>query len=564
VPRPGIPPAPPSATLEKYITFFSAPCAVNASNRFNSPFRSGGNAVLGVASAVSGASSVTSSFYVTTCPHRRHDPGSWGNPPPLRSGFSSNSSRVAANVHLDYGMDRQIEPHAALEIRPSHGRGPEILTLGFATAVAMWAIGYVSRLPGISTPPALVFGLLVAALLAGGAAAARLSRRGWRSAAGVGVTAAALNLLVLMSVIGGKEGKTLVGSELLRVATVWIPSFLAISAALTAAGYTLGCALVRRIERDVNWTQAFAGVTLCATAMLLSVGGAVTGFQAGLAVPDWPNSFGYNMFLLPLSKMSGGVYFEHAHRLLGALVGLTTVTLAIIVTRYDARLGPRALAWLAVALVTVQGVLGGMRVTGRPTLSMEAADLAPSTLLAVVHGSTAQIFFALLAAIFAMSSRTWRTAPPAATHACAATDRVLGNVVVLALLLQLLLGALLRHYSWGLHLHLTLAAVVLVLIGFFSIRGWSLYDDVPMIGRLAVGLIWLTLAQLGLGVAALVAVMAEAQAGTTTSIHVLITTAHQTTGAIVLATALSLCIWMRRLTRPLRAPQRAAGVARVA
>ena len=66
--------------------------------------------------------------------------------------------------------------------------------------------------------------------------------------------------------------------------------------------------------------------------MLISSGGLVTGFRAGMAVPDWPNTFGHNMFLFPFTKMTGGVFYEHAHRLLGSLVGLTALVLAILLS----------------------------------------------------------------------------------------------------------------------------------------------------------------------------------------------------------------------------------------
>ena len=84
----------------------------------------------------------------------------------------------------------------------------------------------------------------------------------------------------------------------------------------------------------------------------------------GLAVVDWPNSFGYNMFLYPFSRMTGGIYYEHAHRLFGALVGLTTVVLAAMLQVRDARPWVRRLGWATVALVGIQGLLGGLRVTG--------------------------------------------------------------------------------------------------------------------------------------------------------------------------------------------------------
>src|SRR6185436_11582493 len=100
--------------------------------------------------------------------------------------------------------------------------------------------------------------------------------------------------------------------------------------------------------------------TLGATCTLILLGGLVTNTGAALAVPDWPNTFGYNMILFPWSKMVGGIFYEHSHRLMGALVGLLTLALAAALWREGGRL--RRLGLLAVAAVLAQGLLGGLRV----------------------------------------------------------------------------------------------------------------------------------------------------------------------------------------------------------
>ena len=69
------------------------------------------------------------------------------------------------------------------------------------------------------------------------------------------------------------------------------------------------------------WPHRLAVLTTAATFLLILAGGVVTNTGTGMAVPDWPTTFGYNMFLYPLSRMTGGVYYEHAHRLFGSLVG---------------------------------------------------------------------------------------------------------------------------------------------------------------------------------------------------------------------------------------------------
>src|SRR6185436_4670006 len=106
--------------------------------------------------------------------------------------------------------------------------------------------------------------------------------------------------------------------------------------------------------------QCVALATLAATAVLIVLGGLVTNTGAALAVPDWPSTFGHNMFLFPWSRMVGGVFYEHSHRLLGALVGMLTLALAAVLWPRGGRL--RALGIVAVVAVIAQGVVGGLRV----------------------------------------------------------------------------------------------------------------------------------------------------------------------------------------------------------
>ena len=77
------------------------------------------------------------------------------------------------------------------------------------------------------------------------------------------------------------------------------------------------------------WLHRFAVLTALATLVLISIGGLVTSHGAGMAVPDWPNSYGYNMFTFPVSMWVGGILYEHSHRLAGSVVGFLTLVLAL-------------------------------------------------------------------------------------------------------------------------------------------------------------------------------------------------------------------------------------------
>jgi heme a synthase len=146
------------------------------------------------------------------------------------------------------------------------------------------------------------------------------------------------------------------------------------------------------------WTASRAGVhswavlTAVLTFVLLCSGGLVTSHGAGMAVPDWPNTFGYNMFLFPVSRWVGGIFYEHTHRLIASGIGLMTVILSVALWRVDPRRWVRIFGLCAVIGVCLQGLLGGLRVVLiKDEIGVFHALLAQSffvaiTLLAIVTG----------------------------------------------------------------------------------------------------------------------------------------------------------------------------------
>ncbi|MBV9009810.1 MAG: COX15/CtaA family protein [Verrucomicrobia bacterium] len=184
---------------------------------------------------------------------------------------------------------------------------------------------------------------------------------------------------------------------------------------------------VRQGSSHNPWLNRFAWFTAACTLLLICSGGMVTSKNAGLAVPDWPTTFGYNMFLFPASKWVGGILFEHTHRLIASTVGLLTVLLAFSLWRVERRRWVRNLGFVAVGAVILQGVLGGLRVT-----LLEAQ-------IGIFHACLAQAFFGLLVFIALVTSRFWsRGAGDAALRRAA--------IITTALIyFQLVLGAAMRH-----------------------------------------------------------------------------------------------------------------------
>jgi cytochrome c oxidase assembly protein subunit 15 len=119
----------------------------------------------------------------------------------------------------------------------------------------------------------------------------------------------------------------------------------------------------------------FAFFVACSVLVLICSGGLVTSHEAGMAVPDWPNSFGYSMFLFPVSRWVGGVFFEHTHRLIASGVGFLTLVLCCLVLVVEHRRWVKWLAGIAVFSVIIQGVLGGLRVTEHNAFSVSQQPL---------------------------------------------------------------------------------------------------------------------------------------------------------------------------------------------
>jgi cytochrome c oxidase assembly protein subunit 15 len=188
-------------------------------------------------------------------------------------------------------------------------------------------------------------------------------------------------------------------------------------------------------SRPFNWPHAIACLLVAATAVLLCFGALVTTFDAAMAVPDWPATYGHNMFLFPFAEWFYGpwdLFLEHGHRLLGATVGMISLALAAAVWLREPSATVRGLVVAAVLLVVVQGALGGARV------------LLDDKTVAKVHACTGPLFFAVAVAIAALTRRPSASrAADVATPAAAAVRSAAGLVV--ASYVQLVAGAQLRH-----------------------------------------------------------------------------------------------------------------------
>lgn len=187
------------------------------------------------------------------------------------------------------------------------------------------------------------------------------------------------------------------------------------------------------------WLNRFAWLTAGATFLLIGIGGLVTSHEAGMSVPDWPTSCGYNMFLFPVRFWHGGIFYEHTHRLFASLVGLLSVILAVWLWIREPRTWLRWLGVSAIGAVMAQGVLGGLRVIWLKD------DIG------IIHATLAQCFFVLVTLIALFTSNLGsKLVSPRQTVRSLSGLRWLAVGGTFLILLQLILGATMRHQHAGL------------------------------------------------------------------------------------------------------------------
>jgi cytochrome c oxidase assembly protein subunit 15 len=297
------------------------------------------------------------------------------------------------------------------------------------------------------------------------------------------------------------------------------------------------------------WLHRFAKLVVGATFILIFVGGLVTSTDSGLAVPDWPTTYGQFMFSFPLSQMVGGILYEHGHRLVASVVGMLMVIWAVWLWLKEPRRWVKRLGWLALLAVIVQGILGGLTVL-----------FFLPTAISVSHGALAQTFFCLTICLALFTSLEWQREPTKVEDAHRPSLQTLTIVTTAAVFVQLILGAVMRHTKSGLAIpdfplafgklippfdsakiaihfsHRIGALIVTIFVVWTVARILQHYRHQKKLFRPALLLICALLAQVTLGAFTI-----------WTQKAVIITTAHVATGALILGTSLVLTLRAYRL-----------------
>ena len=151
-----------------------------------------------------------------------------------------------------------------------------------------------------------------------------------------------------------------------------------------AAKETKTISFTFKADNPVIWLHRYIKLVVASTVLLIAAGGMVTSTDSGLAVPDWPNTYGQFMFSFPLEKMVGGIFYEHGHRMIASTVGFLTIMLAVWTWKAEPRRWMRWLGVTALGAVILQGLLGGITVL----------LLLPAP-VSIGHAGLAQLFFCL-------------------------------------------------------------------------------------------------------------------------------------------------------------------------
>lgn len=485
-----------------------------------------------------------------------------------------------------------------------------ILANGFAAAVALWTAWFFTHLPWLGLAESVSLPMVVAVWFVAAALTARRVAPGNRLKVGAG--SGLVTALLGLAIVGSKlrPAQTVAGTpEADLVPQAWM-----ICVAFLGAGCVIGLlasAIVLKAkasEGPANWLGRLAIWVTISVAPLIFVGGLVTSTGSGLAVPDWPNTFGTNMFLYPIGpRAPGGVFLEHSHRLFGTLAGTGVLILALwtclrgaaaslrtrflwvfgvtlvgvlamLGLRISAAEGTLAARWgseLALALTLAGiGVAAGVVVSRTPpgdrwvrvwSLVLLAIIVIQGYMggvrvearnqgLAMVHGIAAQALVGGLAMLATYLSTAFSSLPGGGGFENTRRARALATAAMHSLLLQLVLGAWYRHFPsphvlWTHVVFSVVVSIAAMLAGFAAggIRGEdAAHPAARGASRLGVAVGVVVAFQFILG---WIAFMARGDTNSVEPVRALLRTAHQANGALLIGLTAGLFVLVRGIHR---------------
>lgn len=281
------------------------------------------------------------------------------------------------------------------------------------------------------------------------------------------------------------------------------------------------------------WIYRFSWAVTLATVFLILAGGLVTSHEAGLAVPDWPTSYG--QWFPP---MVGNVFWEHGHRMIAGAVGILTLLLALCIQFKVQQKNIKILAWTAVVAVMLQALLGGLTVI----MMLPAA-------ISITHACLAQTFLCLLVALTYYLGSISTEGYQEKDAEIEDKQKRLRRLCILTtgfIYLQLVLGAAVRHTGSGIVFHILVAFLIIIHAVLLISRINRYHDEVAPLVHLSIALGVLVLIQFFLGIGSFVTTNLTSAGYAPSGEEIFFTAIHQTTGAVILATSFLMALMAHR------------------
>jgi len=300
----------------------------------------------------------------------------------------------------------------------------------------------------------------------------------------------------------------------------------------------------------------FAALSAAWVFGVVTLGAFTTSIHAGMAFPDWPLSNGSinpDGWLTEIDKFA-----EHSHRLFGMVMGFLAIGTVVWLQLREDRRWLRTLGWTALAIVIVQGLLGGKRVL-LDSFAVPGFEMSLGEMLRIPHGILAHLYACVLFAIAAGLSRPWIEAPLSGSDVCIKIRR-LAIVSTLLVVAQLVIAAVMRHNNAGLAIptfpltpegglvpsawdfrvaihfaHRAMAVVLTVALVWLAVALWRSPAAGSGVKRAATLILGLLAVQVLLG-----AISVWSHRGP------YYTTAHVIGGALILATVFTVTWWLHR------------------
>lgn len=416
-----------------------------------------------------------------------------------------------------------------------------------AISLGIWVAWFATHIPwsGVAEPVAL--GIIGAAWILAGLVSTRLApSRSWTVAAIAGVGAGAIGLLAVGSKLTGSPTTTGEAGATRPDAALIVLGFLATSLVISLLTHAIA-----RSSRTITSVQAnarIAGVMALAMVPLIAIGGLVTSTNSGMAVPDWPGTFGSMMFLYPIGPRSEpGVFLEHSHRLFGTLAGMAVIAATVSVLASKPR--RFVMIWTVgiLALVVAQGILGGYRVRFG-----NADPEADQRWLAVLHGVLGQLVFAGGCALAAYLSPAY-TAPLTLEVTKTRAIKGLATGAFHAAILQLVFGAMYRHLRSGhalmSHIGMSIVVLALALVAVaFALRPDKEAGPLARVTR-TWGVTMGSLVSLQFALGWVAFLLGGKTLTPENAIQAVVRTAHQANGALLFGSMAILAVYARQLHR---------------